>query len=165
MALSAAAASNNPTVYRNEVVNTLRALNPGVLRYMDSGNNWGSSIDNMLAPDFARERTGYSPWSSEMDDIPLSLPDFLVLCQTIGAEPWYTMQTGMSTQEMSNPDGLSGWLYFDRVRGEARRHGSDRTLDKRFPDHSPRVWQRSLEHRESRRQHLRFRLLRQAPPM
>jgi hypothetical protein len=69
---------------------------------MDSGINWGSSIDNMLATDFARERTGYSPYSSEMDDMPMGLPDFLVLCQAVGAEPWYTMPTGMSTQEMSN---------------------------------------------------------------
>ena len=97
-----AAASNNPTAYRNAVVSTLQALHPGTLRYMDSGINWGSSIDNMLAPDFARVRTGYSPHNSEADDMAMGLHDFLVLCQTIGAEPWYTMPTGMTTQEMTN---------------------------------------------------------------
>ena len=102
VALTADASADNPTVYRDEVVNALKTLHPGTLRYMDSGTNWGSSIDNMLAPDFARVRAGYSDENSEADDIPLSLPDYLVLCQTIGAEPWYTMQTGMSTQEMSN---------------------------------------------------------------
>jgi alpha-L-arabinofuranosidase len=102
VALTAAAAADNPTVYRNEVVNTLRTLKPGILRFMDSGTDWGSTIDNMLQPDFVRQRAGYSNRSPEADDIPLNLHDYLVLCQTIGAEPWYTMPTGMTTQEMSN---------------------------------------------------------------
>lgn len=102
VALTAPAAANNPTVYRNEVVSTLQNLHPGVLRFMDSGTDWGSSIDNMIAVDFARQRAGYNNHNSESDAIPLSLHDYLVLCKTIGAEPWYTMPTGMSTQEMSN---------------------------------------------------------------
>ena len=102
VAFTEAAASDNPTEYRNAVVSTLKTLHPGTLRYMDSGLNWGSSIDNILAPDFARMRTGYSPHSSEADDIAMGLHGFLVLCQTVGAEPWYTMPTGMSTQEMTN---------------------------------------------------------------
>jgi alpha-L-arabinofuranosidase len=102
VALTAAAAPDNPTNYRNEVVSTLRALNPGTLRYMDSGTNWGSSIDNMLAPDFARERPGYSNFNSESDQIPMGLHDFLTLCEAVGTEPWYTMPTGMSVQEMTN---------------------------------------------------------------
>lgn len=102
VALTAAAASDNPTVYRDEVVSTLRNLKPGILRFMDSGTDWGSTIDNMLQPDFARKRAGYTNHNAEADDIPLNLHDYLVLCQTIGAEPWYTMPTGMSTQEMSD---------------------------------------------------------------
>lgn len=102
VALTADAAPNNPTAYRDEVVSTLQALNPGILRYMDSGTNFGSSLDNMLASPFARVRSGFSAWSTESDDISMGLHDFLVLCQTIGAEPWYTMQAGMTTQEMSN---------------------------------------------------------------
>ena len=102
VALTAAASPDNPTVYRDEVVASLKALKPGILRFMDSGTDWGSTIDNMLKPDFARQRAGYSNVHAEVDDIPLNLHDYLVLCQTIGAEPWYTMPTGMSTQEMSN---------------------------------------------------------------
>ena len=102
VAFTEAAASTNPTAYRNAVVSTLQTLHPGTLRYMDSGLNWGSSIDNILAPDFARVRTGYSPHGSEADDMAMGLHEFLVLCQTIGAEPWYTMPTGMTTQEMTN---------------------------------------------------------------
>jgi alpha-L-arabinofuranosidase len=102
VALTAPASANNPTAFRDEVVSTLRKLNPGTLRYMDSGANWGSSLDNMLASDFARERPGYSNFGSTVNNIPIGLHDFLVLCQTVGAEPWYTMQAGMSVQEMSN---------------------------------------------------------------
>ena len=102
VALTADAAPSNPTAYRNEVVSTLQALNPGILRYMDSGTDFGSTLDNMLASPFARVRAGFSAWSTESDDISMGLHDFLVLCQTIGAEPWYTMQAGMTTQEMSN---------------------------------------------------------------
>jgi|GEM_PF-542371 len=102
VALDEVAAPNNPTVYRNAVVQTLETLHPGTIRYMDGGRNWGSSIDNLLAPDFARQRAGYINISSEQDDIAMGLHDFLTLCQTVGADPWFTMPTGMTTQEMSN---------------------------------------------------------------
>lgn len=102
VALTASASANNPTVYRDEVLTTLKNLKPGILRFMDSGTDWGSTIDNMLQPDFVRQRAGYTNHNSEADDIPLNLHDYLVLCKTIGAEPWYTMPTGMSTQEMSD---------------------------------------------------------------
>ena len=92
-------AGSNGTAFRNDVVATLQRLNPGVLRYMDSGNNFGSDLDNMLAPEEARQRSGFNKYLSESDDIPVGLHDFLVLCEKIGAEPWYTMQIGMSEKE------------------------------------------------------------------
>ena len=64
VALVAQPAAGNPTAFRNEVVEALRALRPGVLRYMDNGTDFGSSLDNMLAPPFARERAG----ASEQED-------------------------------------------------------------------------------------------------
>jgi alpha-L-arabinofuranosidase len=92
---------NNPTVFRDNVVSTLQSLKPGIIRYMDPAN-WGSSIDNVLAVPFARVRAGSSAWYSEQDQIPIGLHDFLVLCQTVGAEPWYTLPPSMTTQEMSS---------------------------------------------------------------
>ncbi len=100
--VAANSSPSNPTAFRDQVVNTLEELNPGILRYMDSGTDFGSSLSNMLAPPMARVRPGYSNLNSESDDIPIGLHEFMVLCQTIGAEPWYTMQAGMTTQEMSN---------------------------------------------------------------
>jgi len=94
--------SINPTAFRNEVVSTLRTLHPGVLRYMDSGTNFGSSLDNMIAVPFARMPAGFSTQENYHEDIPLGLHEFLQLCQAIGAEPWYTMQAGMSPVEARN---------------------------------------------------------------
>jgi hypothetical protein len=90
---------SNPTAFRDEVVQTLRDLHPGVLRYMDNGTDFGSSLDNMLAPPFARERSGASTQENLREDIPLGLHEFLTLCQAIGTEPWYAMPPGTSPAE------------------------------------------------------------------
>ncbi|HEY0795958.1 MAG TPA: hypothetical protein VGD64_09280 [Acidisarcina sp.] len=101
VALTADAGPNNPTVYRDEVVAALQALHPSVLRFMDSGTSFGSTLDNMLIPSFGRMRAGYSSGTIVEDDISMGLHDYLVLCQAIGAEPWYSIPPGWSTQEMS----------------------------------------------------------------
>lgn len=100
--VSLAEATPNGTAFRGEVVATLQRLRPGILRYMDSGQNFGSSLRNMLAPEDARERPGYNLYLSKTGDIPLGLNDFLVLAAKVQAEPWYTIQAGWSEQEAAN---------------------------------------------------------------
>ena len=102
VSLVAAPAGTNPTAFRNEVVETLRALHPGVLRYMDNGTDFGSSLDNMLAVPFARQRAGSSEQETLHEDIPLGLDEFLHLCAAIGTEPWYSMPPGTSPEEARN---------------------------------------------------------------
>ena len=97
--VSVTEATANATAFRADVVEALNRLRPGVLRYMDSGQNFGSSLDNMLAPEDARQRTGFNLFLKQSEDIPLGLNDFLVLCEKVGAEPWYTMQAGWSAKE------------------------------------------------------------------
>jgi alpha-L-arabinofuranosidase len=99
--LTEAAAPGNPTAYRNAVVNTLKSLQPGVLRYMTL-TDYGTSFDNVIAVPFARQRAGWSPGATEQDEVPMGLEEFLVLCQTVGAEPWYTMPGGISPTDMQN---------------------------------------------------------------
>jgi alpha-L-arabinofuranosidase len=94
--------SSNPTVFRDEVVNTLVALHPGSLRYMDGLPDFGSSIDNMLTPAFGRQRAGSSTQQTEQDDIAIGLHEFLQLCQTVGAEPWYNLPPAITPTEMQN---------------------------------------------------------------
>jgi hypothetical protein len=102
VALTETAAANNPTAFRNAVVDTLKSLQPGVLRFMDGGADFASTTANMLAVPFARLRAGYGEGQTEQDDISLGLHDFLVLCQTVGAEPWYTVPAGISPADMQD---------------------------------------------------------------
>jgi alpha-L-arabinofuranosidase len=96
----ATVSSTNPTPFRDEVVDTLKALNPGVLRYND-GSNTGSSIDNIIAPAFARQRAG-ATGSNVFEDVALGLHEFLQLCQTLGSEPYYNLPAASSPAEMKN---------------------------------------------------------------
>ena len=99
VALTAPAGPGNPTAFRDKVVETLRALHPGVLRYMDNGGDFGASLENMLAPVFGRRRAGSSTQSVRQEDIPLGLVEFLTLAQAVGAEPWYAMPPGTTPEE------------------------------------------------------------------
>ena len=94
--------ANNPTAFRDEVVQTLRDLHPGVLRYMDNGGNFGSSLDTLLTPPLARQRTGSSTQATLMEDVSIGLHEFLALCQAIGADPWFSMPPGFSPAESAN---------------------------------------------------------------
>ena len=89
----------NHTIFRDEVVNALKELHPGVLRSMQSYSGLGSTVDNMLAAPLAMQRSGYHTWYDRVEDIPIGIPDFLELCQEIGAEPWIVAPTAMSLDE------------------------------------------------------------------
>ena len=91
----------NPTAFRDEVVDTLIALHPGVLRYHDD-KTYGSTFDNIIAPVFGRMRAASSMNSVRQEDIAIGLHEFLELCQTVGAEPYYDVPPGMSPTEMQN---------------------------------------------------------------
>jgi alpha-L-arabinofuranosidase len=97
----ATVSSSNPSPFRDEVVKALTDLHPGILRYWDSGTS-GSTIDNLIAPPFARQRAGFSTQSTLSEDVAIGLPEFLQLCQTVGAEPYFNMPAGMSPTEMKN---------------------------------------------------------------
>jgi hypothetical protein len=91
--------ASNRTAFRDEVVETLRDLHPGVLRLMSSNAQLGSTVDNLLSPPLARQRPGFSTWQTTMEDIPVGIPEFLELCQEVGAEPWIVAPTAMSADE------------------------------------------------------------------
>jgi hypothetical protein len=92
---------DNPTEFRDAVVDALRGLKPGILRYV----NWqdlGNSLDNELAPVFARKRSGYSVYSTSENNMMPGLHEFLALSEHIGSEPWYSIPPSCSTQEVAN---------------------------------------------------------------
>jgi hypothetical protein len=91
--------ATNRTAFRDEVLQTLRELRPGVLRLMSSHAQLGSTVDNLLAAPMARQRPGFSTWQTTMEDIPIGIPEFLELCREVGAEPWIVAPTAMSAEE------------------------------------------------------------------
>ncbi len=98
-----------PTSYNSpfldEVHEALNTLQPGTLRFW--AFHFGESLDNALA---LREEAGYSGFSPSIR-MPTywtySLPDFLKLCQDVGADPWYVMPTTWTQAEI---EGLVEYL-------------------------------------------------------
>jgi alpha-L-arabinofuranosidase len=125
----------NSTAFRDDLVDALRGLRPGVLRHLQIG---GSSLDNLLAPRAARLAFSHGRWDrppdSEWPGVPevkaiarfhsYSLPEFLELCREVGAEPWYSTPGTFTPEEMR---GLIEFLAgpsdspYGRVRAEAGR--------------------------------------------
>jgi len=101
VSLRGAENASNTTAFRDEVVETLRELHPGILRYQD-GDHLGSSIDNLIAVPYARVRAGFSEGARQANAIPLGLQEFLQLCEAVHAEPWFNMPAGISPAEMKN---------------------------------------------------------------
>lgn len=92
----------NPTVFRDDCVRALKLYHPGVVRCLQMG---GNTLDNCLQPPlreyaFASQKTikpgPYAPRSRK----PYSLHEMYVLCEMIGAEPWYCLPGTLSMQEM-----------------------------------------------------------------
>jgi len=90
----------NPTQFRDQVVNALKTLRPGVLRFW--GGQLGESLDNLLAPPNGRQRSGYSAWYREPYAVSYGLHEFLELCEAVGADPWFVVPTTFSTAEAAN---------------------------------------------------------------
>lgn len=91
---------SNTTVFRDPVVNTLKTLSPGVLRHW--ANQLGDTLDNMISPQYARQRAGFSAWTTTQEDVSFSLHEFLQLCEAVGAEPWLVVPITFSTTDAAN---------------------------------------------------------------
>jgi alpha-L-arabinofuranosidase len=102
VSVEASASMTNKTAFRNEVVEALRDLKPGILRYSDPAVDSSTTVDNVIAPSFARIRAGFSTQANEQDQVPLGLSEFLELCRTVNAEPWYAMPATIDPQQIRN---------------------------------------------------------------
>lgn len=95
--------SANPTVFRDLVVDPLKKLNPGILRYLQMG---GSDLATNLRPPLKQ-----MPWTRDWHELnnqgrnrgsiyPFNLHDFYVLCEHIGADPWYCLPGTLHPEEI-----------------------------------------------------------------
>lgn len=94
----------NPTVFRDDLVETLRELNPGILRSLRMG---GSTIDNTIAPLLkshsysSRKRETYGPYEEHETDS-YSLHEMYELCEYVGCDPWYCLPGTLHQDELAN---------------------------------------------------------------
>jgi hypothetical protein len=115
--------SSNPTVFRDDVVNALKELNPGTIRMMAAGAALGSDIPNQLQVVGARYREGWNS-SGVQTVIPYGIHEFLQLCQTVGADPWITIPTATTPAEMTDfieyltGNGSDPWSALRISRGQ-----------------------------------------------
>jgi len=93
-------------VFNPQLIRLLEQLRPGYLR--DWQGQLGDTLDNRLAPAFARRTTRYRPGDS---DFGYGLPEFLDLNRLVGAQPWLILPTTFSPEEARQ---LGAWLA-DRI--------------------------------------------------
>ena len=111
--VSLSPASADDTGFRPEVVDTLQALRPGYLR--DWQGQLGDTFDNRIATPDARLCARYRPGVNTELYYAYSLPEFLALCNKVGASPWVLAPTTWSDDE---------WTRAGRLLGDAaRRYG------------------------------------------
>lgn len=94
--------ASNPTPWRDDVVNALKELNPGTIRMMASGAALGSDIPNQLQVPFARYREGFNTGNTSATGISYGIHEFLQLCAVVKADPWITIPTATTPQEMTD---------------------------------------------------------------
>ncbi len=92
----------NPTAFRDDVVAMLKRYRPGAIRYLQMG---GSTLDNTLAPplrrhSFTSRRSHRVGPYHRHNRHPYSLHELYVLCEYLGAEPWYCLPGTLSYDEM-----------------------------------------------------------------
>jgi len=92
--------SSNATAFRDPVVSTLQTLAPGSLRYW--ADQLGDTLDNLIADQFGRQRAGYSAWFTQQEGISYGLQEFLELCESLGAEPWFVVPSTFTPADASN---------------------------------------------------------------
>lgn len=89
----------NPTVFTDAFVERLRTLRPGVLRDWKT-SDFGNTLENLIAPPFARRRTGHRPHEREASQWGYSMHEFFELCREIGAEPWQVIPPTLAPEDL-----------------------------------------------------------------
>lgn len=89
-------------IFNPQLIRLLEQLRPGYLR--DWQGQLGDTLDNRLAPPFARRTSSYRPGDG---DFGYGLPEFLDLNSLVGAQPWLILPTTFSPDEARE---LGAWL-------------------------------------------------------
>ncbi|HOJ02456.1 MAG TPA: hypothetical protein PK916_00520 [Bacteroidota bacterium] len=90
--------NEHPSGFTNNYIDRLRELRPGVLRYW--GGQLGAGLATQLAAPFERGTNGYAPRDRRPGEFCYSLHEFLLLCEEVGADPWYVIPPTFSPEEL-----------------------------------------------------------------
>ena len=93
----------NPTPFRDTMVDVLKKLRPGILRHLQMG---GSDLETNLRP-----RLQQAAWSRDFRDLgkgarnkarhyKFNLHDYYLLCEHVGADPWYCLPGTLHPDEI-----------------------------------------------------------------
>jgi hypothetical protein len=114
----------NTTIFRDEVVDALKGLNPGTIRMMAAGAALGSDLPDQLQPTLARYRGGFNADGTAETELSYGIHEFLQLCQTVGSDPWITIPTATTPDEMTDfieyltGNGSDPWSALRISRGQ-----------------------------------------------
>ncbi|MCB9893491.1 MAG: hypothetical protein H6839_03480 [Planctomycetes bacterium] len=92
--------ATNPTAFSDRFVGRLQDYNAGVLRWW--AGQLGETLENMTRSWQDRGTCGYKPSSTTPGTWNYGVPDFLELCDYVGAEPWIVMPPTASQQDLLN---------------------------------------------------------------
>ncbi|MCA8953421.1 MAG: hypothetical protein KDE27_28165, partial [Planctomycetes bacterium] len=81
--------ATNPTAFTDRFVQRLLGYRPGVLRWW--GDQLGNTLENMTRSAVERATCGFRPNDATPDAWGYGVPEFLRLCEHVGAEPWIVM--------------------------------------------------------------------------
>ncbi len=93
----------NPSVFRDDCVETLEVFKPGILRRLQMG---GSTVANSIAPILqshsydSQNNSKAGPYHRHSTD-PYSLHEMYVLCEQLDCEPWYCLPGTLDPAEIN----------------------------------------------------------------
>ena len=93
----------NPSVFRDDCVETLELFKPGILRRLQMG---GSTVENTISPILAshsynsQSDTKVGPYEEHLRDA-YSLDEMYKLCEQLECEPWYCLPGTLNADEIT----------------------------------------------------------------
>ncbi|MEM4625484.1 MAG: hypothetical protein QXJ28_01835, partial [Candidatus Pacearchaeota archaeon] len=88
----------NPTVFSDLVVYRLKEYRPGVIRSWQG--QLASSLYELVATEFERGTSGYSPAKRKPTNFIYSMNEFFELCYEVGADPWFVIPPTLNESEL-----------------------------------------------------------------
>jgi len=123
----------NPTVFMDSFVNTLKHMNPGILRHLMEGGDMLSTLSpRILSTRASNNITSSAGPNSRRNQQNWGLGEFYELCEYLNAEAWFCLPGTLRLEDID--------LYMEYIGGPAGTRGGDL----RIAHGHPKPWTESL---------------------